>query len=451
MYLSPPDMLRSISVILPTLMALAGCNPPDPTPRDLRVRIDSISSRVEEIRGQRFRTPVQGRYLDRADLLRIYDSVSFEEPDPADSSWDRMLWALGFVDSLGSLDGAADSVDQASIQAFYSRGVLWVTDEVRDSGKDLDVTIAHELTHALQDQRWDLAKLYREHRGLDGRLGLQYLLEGEARLVETMYARRMTDSLKVLGLFPQLSLEAFRDTLRQGDALDPEMVTLPTYHPYEQGARALALRRARGGWARVDDWFRSLPPTSCFLHPDSDCHTPESLDPSALDASPPGWRVLSDGRVGEHYMDILFSLWRESGREIPSGSVKARSILREPWRDPGPDSSVEGWRGDHFQVSRDDSGDLALAWRTGWRDSSSAERFLESYLHLLVHKQRDDEVVLRQPGVALLHDRQAGVWDRVERFGSEVWIAEGIASREPFAFPGSRTTAVRKRRRHPSP
>jgi hypothetical protein len=131
--------------------------------------------------------------------------------------------------------------------------------------------------------------------------------------------------------------------------------------------------------------------------------------------------------------------------------VKARSILREAWKDPGPDSSVEGWRGDHFQVSRDDSGDLALAWRTGWRDSSSAERFLESYLHLLVHKQRDDEVVLRQPGVALFRDREAGVWDRVERFGSEVWIAEGIASRGPFAFPGSRTTAVRKRRRHPSP
>jgi hypothetical protein len=107
---------------------------------------------------------------------------------------------------------------------------------------------------------------------------------------------------------------------------------------------------------------------------------------------------------------------------------------------------VEGWAGDRFQVLRDDSGNLALAWRTGWRDTASAERFMASYLHLLVYKQRDDQVVRREPGLALFHDMQADVWDRVERFGSEVWIAEGISSKEPFAFPGSRPTTKRLRK-----
>ena len=78
------------------------------------MRIDSIARRVEILRGEKFREPVQGRYLHRADLLRIYDSVGFEEPDPADSAWDRMLWTLGFVDSLGALDGAADTWRAAS-------------------------------------------------------------------------------------------------------------------------------------------------------------------------------------------------------------------------------------------------------------------------------------------------------------------------------------------------
>jgi hypothetical protein len=436
-------MLRPILVLIPALASLGGCEPVDRTPPDLRARIDSIAERVESLRGERFLRPVQGRYLKRSDLLRTYDSVSFEEPDPADSAWDRMLWVLGFVDSLGALDGAADSVDQASIQAFYSRGVLWVTDEVRDSG-DLDVTIAHELVHALQDQRWDMARLYREHRGLDGRLALQYALEGEARLVETMYSHRLEDPAKVLELFPQLPLEAFRDTLEGSGGLDPEMVTLPTYHPYEQGARALALRRLRGGWPAVDEWFRRLPPTTCFLHPDAPCGNEPALDPSALSAAPKGWRLLREGEVGEHYMDILFSLWRGSGGWIPKGAVKGRSILAEHWKDPGPDGSVEGWNGDRFQVMRDDSGNLSLAWRTAWRDSTSAERFLQSYLHLLVHKQRGDRVVRREPGLALFHDQEADVWDRVERFGSEVWIAEGIVSKEPFAFPGSRPASRRR-------
>jgi len=447
--------MRSFSVILILAALLAACRPSESTPDDLRVRIDSIAKRVEILRREKFREPVQGRYLERGDLLRIYDSVSFEEPDPADSSWDRMLWSLGFVDSLGALDNAADSVDQASILAFYSRGVLWVVEDVRDSARndtganELDVTIAHELVHALQDQRWDLAKLYREHRGLDGRLSLQYLLEGEARLVETLYSQRLTDSVKALALFPQLPLEHFRDSLRQGDGLDPEMITLPTFHPYEQGARALAWRWAHGGWPAVDAWFREVPPSACYLHPDDSCQVASGLDPSAMVAMPTGWKPLHEGAVGEHYLDILFSLWRASDEWIPPGSLKAGHLLNEPWRDPGPDGAVEGWRGDRFKIWRDEAGSLALAWRTGWRDTVAAERFLQSYQRLLVKKMREDQVVQRRPGLALFHDDESDVWDRIERFGSEVWIAEGMTSPGPFQFLSPYSAGLAKRSRAP--
>jgi hypothetical protein len=432
--------MRSFFVILLVAVFFAACRPSNSTPDDLRVRIDSIARRVEVLRQAKFERPVEGRYLARQDLLRIYDSVSFEEPDPADSSWDRMLWSLGFVDTMGALDNAADSVDQSSILAFYSRGVLWVVDDLSDSAigdsgvSELDVTIAHELVHALQDQRWDLAKLYREHRGMDGRLSLQYLLEGEARLVETLYSRKLADSIKALSLFPQLPLEHFRDSLRHGEGLDPEMITLPTFHPYEQGARAIAWRWAHGGWAAVDEWFRTVPPTTCYLHPDDSCQIHGVLRASGMVAMPQGWKPLHVGTVGEHYMNILFSLWRASDEWIPAGALKSGHILHEPWRDPGPDGAVEGWRSDHFEVWRDDTGNLALAWRTSWRDTVAAERFLQAYQRLLVKKMRDDRVVRRKNGLALFHDQESKVWDRIERFGNEVWIAEGMVSREPFRF-----------------
>ena len=426
--------MRALSVIFLLAVLLAACQSSDPTPKDLRVRIDSIARRVEDLRGQKFRQPVQGRYLERAELLHIYDSVSFEENDPSDSAWDRMLWSLGFVDSLGALDNASDSVDQASILAFYSRGVLWVVEDVRDSSDELDVTIAHELVHALQDQRWDMAKLYRDHRGLDGRLSLQYLLEGEARLVETLYSHKLKDSLAALALFPQLALEHFRDSLRRGDGLDPELVTLPTYHPYEQGARALAWRWAHGGWGAVDDWFRKVPATTCFLHPEAACPGSVELDLEPMASMPAGWRPLRDGTVGEHYLDILFSLWRSSDQWIPPGSLQAESVLKEPWLDPGPDGAVEGWQSDKFRIWRDDTGNLAMAWRTCWRDTVSAERFLQAYQRLLVKKLRYDRIVKRGVGLGLFQDPDAGVWDRIERFGSEVWIAEGMATQVPFQF-----------------
>jgi len=426
--------MRTSSVLLALAALLSSCKSSDPTPKDLRDRIDTISVRVEQLRGEKFRHPVQGRYLERSDLLRIYDSVSFEEPDPADSAWDRMLWSLGFVDSLGALDNAADSVDQSSIQAFYSRGVLWVVEDTRDSG-ELDVTIAHELTHALQDQRWDMVKLYREHRGLDSRLSLQYLLEGEARLVETLYAHNLSDSVKALALFPQLSLEQFRDSLRAGEGLDPEMVTLPTYHPYEQGARALAWRWAHGGWKAVDEWFRRIPPTSCFLHPERECPSTTALEIDTPPSVREGWQVLREGSVGEHYLDILFSLWKHSDDWIPPGSLKAGALLDQPWRDPGPDTLVDGWRADKFRIWRDDTGNLAMVWKTAWRDSVSAQRFLQGYRRLMVKKLRDDRPIQTAPEMDLFYDDESGVWDRVERFGAQVWIAEGMRTKVPFAFP----------------
>lgn len=437
-------MIRPAHILLLLLSAcFAACRPSAPPPAPLKARIDSISRRVESIRGERFLKPVDGRVIKRADLLRIYDSVSMDEPDPADSAWDRMIWTLGFIDSLGALDGVADSVDQASIEAFYSKGVLWVVDEMLDSNQ-LDVTIAHELAHALQDQRWNLAQLYRTHRGLDQRLSLQYLLEGEARLVETLYAHPEHAPNRILELLPQLTLEAFRDTLRNSMGLDPEFVTLPTYHTYEQGARALAVRRASRGWKGVDEWFAEPPPSSCFLWPTDSCRRPIDPDPTPLFSAGKGWWLLREGRVGEHYLDILLSVWRDSNKWIPPGEIKSAAILKEHPTEPDPDRVASGWNGDRFQVWRDRDGNLGLAWRTAWKDSVSAQAFLDAYLRILVRKQRDDSIWSRGRTFALLHDAQAGVWDRVERFGSEVWITEGAPGSKPFRFLNQPSSGPRR-------
>lgn len=427
-------MIRPAHILLLCLAAcFAACQPSRANRALLSDRIDSISRRVESIRGERFHHRVEGRVIQRSDLLRIYDSASMDEADPADSAWDRMIWTIGFIDSLGALDGVADSVDQASIEAFYSRGVLWVVDEMLDSSQ-LDLTIAHELAHALQDQRWDLRKLYRTHRGLDQRLSLQYLLEGEARLVETLFAHPTTGPNGILEFLPQLPLEAFRDTLRLVQGLDPEFVTLPTYHTYEQGARALGVRRSIGGWKAVDEWFAQPPPSSCFLHPDAPCRRPAEPDPTPLFPYAKGWWLLREGQVGEHYLNILLSVWRESPKWIPDSEIKAKILLDEHPKEPNPDLVASGWNGDRFRVMRDRDGNLALAWRTAWKDSLAAITFQSAYLRVLVRKQRDDSLFARTDRWTLFHDAQAGVWDRVERFGSEVWITEGVPGAKPFHY-----------------
>jgi hypothetical protein len=432
----PRRLPGSLSLLL--AIATAGCRDgaaPDPTPPDLRRRIDSLQIVVEHLRGTRFVQSVQGRYVPRSRLLEVYDSVVTETLDPADSAWSELQWAFGFVDTLVPDDRSTDSVDRASIDAFYARGILWVVDDLRGSTEELDLTVAHELVHALQDQRWNLQRTMDEAAGVDRRLALQYLVEGEARLVETMLRERRTDSL--LEVLPPLSLDAYRDTLRAGDGLDPEYVTIPAFHPYEQGAHVLARRLSAGGWNAVDRWWRHPPRSSaCFLFQGEACFLPSPLPLAPLQIHPPGWRRIHRGCMGPVYASILFSLWSESPGWIPPGALRSEAFLAAG-ADLPPDSVISGMRSDSFALYADDSGALSLAWRTSWRDGASASRFLESWSRLLVRKQREDRIRRHVPGtLTLAEDRISRVWDRVERFGSEVWVLEGFPGRIPPSFEG---------------
>jgi len=432
----PRRLLGGVSVLL--AIAATGCrdgSSPDPTPPDLRRRIDSLQIVVERLREARFVEPVQGRYIPRSRLLEVYDSVATEALDPADSAWSELQWAFGFVDTLAVDDLSADSLDRASIDAFYARGILWVVDDMRGSGEELDLTVAHELVHALQDQRWDLKRTMDEAGGIDRRLALQYLVEGEARLVETMLRERRTDSL--LEALPQLPLDAYRDTLRAGDGLDPEFVTIPVLHPYEQGAHVLARRLTAGGWDAIDRWWRHPPRSSaCFLFQGEACFLPSLLPLAPLQIHPPGWRRIHRGAIGAVYTSILLSLWSGSSDWIPPGTLRSEAFLAGG-ADLAPDSVISGMRADSFALYADDSGSLSLAWRTSWRDDASASRFLESWSRLLVRKQRGDRIRRHVPGtLTLAEDRPSGVWDRVERFGREVWILEGFPGRSPPSFEG---------------
>lgn len=417
-------------------LVVAGCaDRPEQTPPDLRRRIDALQSVVERLRGEEFLHPVQGRYVPRDRLLEVYDSAAWEEGDPADTAWMPLLWAFGFIDSIDQDPDIADSVDRASIGAFYAKGTLWVVEDIRDSTDDLDVTVVHELVHALQDQRWDLRAMTSRAQGIDARLALQYLIEGEARLVETMFLEERRDSL--LARLPHLPLDTYRDSLRAGDGLDPELVTIPVFHPYDQGAHVLSRRWAAGGWDAVDRWWRNPPAsTACFLEQGAACFPPPPLPLAPVASFPAPWRRIHRGRLGSVHANILFSVWNGSDAWLPPEALRSGHLLREG-SDLPPDQAAAGLVSDSFALWEGDSQALALTWRTRWRDDSSAARFLESWTRLLVRKQREDEIVARRRGsLTLARDRRAGVWDRVERFGSEVWILEGMPGASPAAFDG---------------
>ena len=86
-----------------------------------------------------------------------------------------------------------DALLEAGVLGFYDPE----TDELVVRGGDLSPmtrqTIAHELTHALDDQWFDLAKAEYEQSDDEVGFGVAALAEGNARRIDKLYAAQLDD------------------------------------------------------------------------------------------------------------------------------------------------------------------------------------------------------------------------------------------------------------------
>ena len=145
-----------VGAVLAVALAAAGCvPPPEQTPQEA---VASIVEQVEQIRGHEFVTDPVVQFVDpstfEADVLA---SLAAEEPDIAPDE-------TAFV-ALDWLDGSQDLITE--YRKTYGGGVVGYYDPTDGTLKvrGTKITpyrrevIAHELTHALDDQIFDLSDL----------------------------------------------------------------------------------------------------------------------------------------------------------------------------------------------------------------------------------------------------------------------------------------------------
>ncbi len=169
---------------------------------------------VERERGLTFEHPVAVRYADIAAEVaedfaeqRAYDeSIADGEPaeffDPYGDAW-RLLGLVDFGAAASSLDSTEESIVE-NAGAFYDP---WFQEIVLPEGAseiELQVTIVHELTHALQDQNGMLAAHLDSNDEAQSRLALT---EGDAERIAEAWFYQMTqveqqDYLDAIGYDP---------------------------------------------------------------------------------------------------------------------------------------------------------------------------------------------------------------------------------------------------------
>src|SRR3954449_3922219 len=313
--------------------------------------IATIERRVEAIRALRFESlprpqtvsPAQAKRDGLEDLDRNYPATRRH----ADEEVLKLLGLLPATTDLRKLSGTIFGQGVAGYYDPRSKHLRIVRGAQTTNRFLYEITLAHELTHALEDQRFKLD--LESSSSDDAGLANLSLVEGSATAVMFTYAEQHFSAEQTLGgLFSSLG---------QDTSDLPPFIEAQLTFPYVQGQEFIKQLYAAGGWGVVNAAYRFRPPASTeqILHPDKYLAV-ELPDKVRLHATPgAGWRRVVGGTWGEWATGELL----------------------------GTTDAATGWGGDRYELWQRGSDDCAapcrdrdaLVMRWRWDDRASARRF----------------------------------------------------------------------------
>jgi hypothetical protein len=240
--------------------ALIAAGSGEPYPSAWDPRVESLAAFVEGERGLDFEHPVEVVALDDA---AFEDELGFAAGELTAADREAAEHGAAFLRAIGLAEGEIDLADASSqllaetTLAYYDPATKRVV--VREEASTFDAptrtTLVHELTHALQDQHFDLQRLQHIEDG-SAELAARSLVEGDATLVEDAYYR-------ALAAAEQREVDEHYEQFGEGADLGniPEALSIYRSVPYVFGPSFVAALRAEGGVRSVDRAFSELPTT----------------------------------------------------------------------------------------------------------------------------------------------------------------------------------------------
>jgi hypothetical protein len=322
--------------------------------------IARMLKRVERARGLDAGRPVPGVLLERPALIsRVKAHVSRELPPEAIRNEGLVLQLFGFLPTQFDYEAAEYRLLEDQLAGYYepADATMYMASDLAD--EEADATLAHELVHALQDQRWNLEERskYRPGEG-DRSEAVSALAEGDATsaMFDVILSRAAPGSGKTALDLPE---DVFADQIRQGmnhgPAADaPKVMRSSLAAPYIYGTLFVHALRRRGGWDAVNRAWDDAPTTSeQIMHVGKWLsHEPAvAVDPPPFSSLGPGWRVADEDTEGELGARVAFEEWLD-----PAGAAEVSS----------------GWGGDRGVLVA--AGDrAAFAWRLRYDPGKSKE------------------------------------------------------------------------------
>lgn len=268
-------------------------------------RIEPFVKIVEKERGLTFEHPVAVRFLsdkafektvraDRSDLDKD-DRESIEEST-------SLFRAFGLISGDVDLFDAFNDATGSGTLAYYSFEDRAITVRGKELSVAVHATLVHELTHALQDQRFgisdrmeDLGKKAEDGEPTTRANALQAIVEGDAERVADLYrasldADELAELEKAEGADTDQAMKEYEDL--------PQVVVALLGAPYALG-QALAETVAAEDTADLDKLLKDPPPDDSVLIDPlkalGDIEDPVDLDIPSLDK---GEKKVDSGQIG---------------------------------------------------------------------------------------------------------------------------------------------------------
>ena len=340
-----------------------------------------VEAGIQRIRQLKLKTPVPIFHKTRAQaaqilLAEVKDVKNHQEQDDAHIRAGRMLGRY-----RRSSDVKAESVKLylSQVEAFYDsrRKDMIILDGPRQVARRYgfqfvgygdwrdDMILAHELTHALQDQNFDMgSRVGKMLDNSDAALAFKSLIEGDATLAGFAYVRggmneNLADFITAhLTDLPQVSAAQNKDV--------PDALSVPFLFQYAEGTAFVREAYRRGGWDSVDAAFRNPPestaqiidPQIYFDHPTH----PLRMRIDGYQKGLAGWNTVLEDTYGELALRLI--LMTSFGRDSSQVEVARR------------------WAGDRMVVltrGRDET----VIWMVAFNDEQGASLFANFYRQTL--------------------------------------------------------------------
>jgi hypothetical protein len=435
-------MLRipALAVLLAGLVsAAAGIDPsaPDkvPSTRDF----GDIRREVETLRGKRFVHEVPVYKISEKELRAISDhELDKEFPGPKLRSYEELLAWLDMVPPHTDLKSVSADFLVDQVAGLYDSdakemclpsfpggttnpGKKAAEKKLAELSSELDdIVLAHEFTHALEDQYWPLddPKDHDSKASTDRGTAHDFVSEGSAtremiEVIPAQWGRGSPDRYFLLWNLIHSGLGEFAlnytlsgawkspDAVVQGV---PEPLARTEAMPYSFGYTFCTEVMRQWGLDGLDYIYNHPPMSSAqVMHPKKcwewrdfpvQINLPETL--------PGDWKQVSRDSVGEAGMAVLFGCQFKS---LNHGLELAR-----------------GWDGDHVALFAGSGGHRLLLWASSWDSTNAAGRYVGAWV-----KERQtahQATITRHSGNRLEWESPNGRAGFIRRDGRQVIVLE---------------------------